>query len=149
MHGFLPKSGFLATDQNAYVCTGPVNEKEMVKELREQRSWIFYHFNRTGMGHKSMDHSTTAEDTRFAWLSDAEDKEDWIIDMYAANCEVTNIHHLDRYSLENIFTLPEKPKLLLLVQVYDNDTKFGGKVETIDKVQNLGRRKIGNREYYH
>ena len=48
MRGFVPQSGFLMSTRNAYVRSGSVDEKQMVKEVRARRDWVFWHFDKTG-----------------------------------------------------------------------------------------------------
>lgn len=49
---------------------------------------------------------------------------DWIHGLEATNCNVTVVWRLDRYPIEQLFMLPRGSKMLLLVNVNDNNTCF-------------------------
>ena len=153
MCGFIPKSGFLVKMRNLNVPSGPVSEKQMAKEVRIRRESVYWHFDKSGK--RNLDkpgngdgHDDDMGGGRVTRSSVAEEEEDWTVDMDAANGEVTQTRRLDRYSLEHILTLPERTKLLLLVQVSDDSKKFSGKGAKIDAFQNLDRKRISGREYY-
>ena len=48
MRGFIPKSGFLIKIRNTYVRSGTVDEKQIAKEVKARRDWVFWHFDKTG-----------------------------------------------------------------------------------------------------
>ena len=78
----------------------------MVKEVRVRRKSVFWHFGKTGNNCGKGDDDDAMGGGRITRSSVAGEAEDWTIDMDAANCDVTQIRRLDRYSLEHILTIP-------------------------------------------
>ena len=76
------------------------------------------------------------------------DDDNWIIDMDAINCSVTDIRRLNRYCLEHIFKLEEKTKLLLLVSAADDDATFNRTGQALDEIQRNGTILLSERTYY-
>ena len=97
----------------------------MNKEIRGRRSSMLWHFSKAGKYQSKGDDSIVNEGP-ITCLSIANDGDDWVIDMDAATCEVSQIWRLDRYSLEHIITLLERAKLLLLVKLNDDSKHFFG-----------------------
>ena len=71
----------------------------------------------------------------------------WLINMDAAKCEVTNVRRLNHYPLEHIITLPVKSNLLHLVAVEDNDNVCNGDTQLVDCSQNIGHITVSGYEY--
>ena len=127
------------------------SKKEMDKDCRDRRGDMMYHFSRVGK--KKTKHSGVGLDDgstdRPITRSANDEDEDWTIDMDAANCEVSDIRRLDRYPIEQLLTQTNGSKLLLLVEVgEDNRGTEKNKYKKIAQAQNTPRKVISGREYH-
>ena len=112
---------------------------------------LFHHFGDRMAAANAARSDRIEEDSpvpRVTRSTTAVEEEDWTVDTDAAACKVTDVRRLDRYFLEHIFTLPEKSRLLMLVDVKDDHDLFGGIGAMIDAVQQNGTVTLGGREYY-
>ena len=108
----------------------------MKKEVTARRLQMLYHFSKVGKHNTKHSKMDDAEDGGRVTRSSVAEEEDWIIDMAAANCEVTDTRKLSRYPIEHIWTLDEGTPLLLLVEVSDDAKLFNGKGAVADASQN-------------
>ena len=76
---------------------------------------MLYHFSKAGKTSNSKNDVGEVElESGPVTRSSVEDEEDWIIDLDAAGCKVSETCRLSRYLLEHIFTLPKNTPLHLL-----------------------------------
>ena len=72
--------------------------------------------------------------------------------MDAADCKVSDTRRLSWYTMEHIFTLPNKTPLLPLIRVADDAKQFStnnnNKSNLIQNAQHIPRRIISGKEYY-
>mmetsp|Transcript_28265 Transcript_28265/g.59707 ORF Transcript_28265/g.59707 Transcript_28265/m.59707 type:complete len:189 (+) Transcript_28265:863-1429(+) len=113
---------------------------------------MFYYFSRHGKYIKLRDDDIDNDCVRITRsgtsIADAEDE--WIIDLNfnAADCAVMDTCCLNRYPLEHLITLPAGSYILFLVNVEDNDMEFLRKASSVERVQKLPCRIIGEKELY-
>ena len=74
--------------------------------------------------------------------------DDWVIDMDATECVVTDIRRLDRYLIERLLTLQRKTKLLLLVDASEDAKFLTNKGARVNAIQQLPTRLLARREYF-
>ena len=98
---------------------------EIQKDIKNHCTMIGYHLN-CEVGSKAEDFKSCPV-TR----SSVEDHDAWIIDRDAIDIRVTDTHILGRYTLEKIVTCKNNTRLLLLVNVDDDDRLFRGRERLI------------------
>ena len=76
-----------------------------------------------------------------------DDDDDWLIDDDAVDVSTTNHRRLSRYPIEQLLVSPEKSKLLLLVNVKDDDLVFGGNANKINLIQQNHIATIGGKRF--
>ncbi len=119
----------------------------MKKEINHIRMEMLYHFERGGKMLR-LSPSDESANTRPITRSTVKPEEDWIVDLDAADCRVTDTQRLSRYVLERISTLPLNTPLLLLVRVSEDAKYFSdksSKSENIQSKQQLPRRTISGK----
>ena len=107
--------------------SGAMSAATIKKEMNACRDAIFHCFgdkmtSARGSCHVSPGNDSTSRVTRSSTSTDS----DWVIDMDAVDCIVTDIRRLNRYCLGHIFKLEEKSKLLLMVSDDDDDAILNG-----------------------
>mmetsp|Transcript_28898 Transcript_28898/g.61021 ORF Transcript_28898/g.61021 Transcript_28898/m.61021 type:complete len:390 (-) Transcript_28898:858-2027(-) len=147
MIGLVPKTAFFPWMRNFLVPKHKITEAEMKTEVNAIRSSIMYHFSKSGKCQKHSPIDEIEDSSRRVTRSSVEEDDEWIVDMDAANCNVTDTRHLSRYALEHIITLPLGTPILLLFDV-DDEEEFSRKGELIESIQQLPRRTISGRQYY-
>ena len=145
MIGLVPKTGFVMPWRRGIVPTN-MSQVEINKRIEYTRKSTLNHFD-LSWDNTRQQNSPEEEATGPTTRSNA-DEDDWLVDVDAAECKVTDMRRLDRCPLEHIVTLPEKSSMLLLVKVEDDDNKFGGKAAAVHGVQGLKTRSISNHNYY-
>ena len=130
--------------------SGAVSAATIKKETNACRDAIFHRFgDKMAMARVSRHFSPGNESTsRVTRSSTSIDDDDWVIDMDAVNCSVTDIRRLDRYCLEHIFNLEEKTKLMLLVSADDDNAILNGTGQAVDEIQRNGTILLSGRTYY-
>ena len=122
MIGLVPKTQLLPWLRNPNtwnVKEQNVSPAKMKTGIQLRRNNMLYHFTKAGKTNNAQieeDNDVSGPVTR----SSMEEEYDWVIDLDAANCKVSDTRRLSRYMMEHIFTLPSKTTLLLLVSVDDN-----------------------------
>ena len=153
MVGLTPKTAFLDFLRSSTMGSGTIPAATIKRETNACRDAIFHRFaNKMAIVREGRSAAATAtvgsSAGRVTRSSAVPDDDDWVVDMDAAECNVTDIRRLDRYCLEQIFVLEEKTKLLLLVSVADDDTVLNGSGEAVSALQKNGTIKLSGREYY-
>ena len=143
MYGVVPKSGFFINQRKLYEGKGVVDARQIQKDIKSRRESALWHFTKVG---KTNTKNSGDEDAGRVMRSSIPDTDDWVVDMDAANCSVSDIRRLSRYALEYIVTLPSKTTLLLLVNV-DDTNPFLDKALKVEETQRLGRTRISGRDY--
>ena len=117
--------------------TGAVTPDTIKRETNSYRDSIFYYFGDKLAGSRVSCHATPDKEcqVRVTRYSAVNDGEDWVINMDAADCRITDIRYLDRYCLEHIFTLEEKTNVLLFASVDNDDTVTKGAGEAVHQHQ--------------
>ena len=145
--GLVPKSAFLnwmrSSIKNNYE---GLASSHLKREINNRRSMILYHFSKVGKLSESAESDGRSGPTLRSDVSD--DADDWVLDMDAATCAVTNVRRLDRYPIEMLLTLRRGTKLLLLVNVSDDAKLLLSKGAKVDELQRLPKRIIAGREYF-
>ena len=145
MYGFVPKTELLPWMRNSQQSKAKLSDVSMKKEMRQIRQSILYHFSRSSnLQVPGGTNASCGPTTR----SSVDDDDDWMVDLDAASCEVTDTRRLNRYPLEQLFTLQARSRLLLLVDANQKDSPFLTKMEKHHDAQNLPLTVIGGREYY-
>ena len=132
MIGLVPKTGFVDKWRHGIVPTN-MSQVEINKRIDYMRKSTLNHFDLSWENTRQQN-SPEEEATGPTTRSNA-DEDDWLVDMDAAECKVTDTRRLDRYPLEHIVTLPEKSSMLLLVKVDDDGNKFGGRAADVNRVR--------------
>ena len=145
MIGLVPKTSFLPWLRNDNDSKGNVTDAKLDRDVRSRRESILYHFSKRGK--KGTNNTTEEVNTGPVTRSSAVDDDEWIIDMEAANCDVTDTRRLSRYCLEHILTLAAGHRILLLVRVESNPKLFSKRWK-VNEMQKLPNRVIGGKEYY-
>ena len=65
--------------------------------------------------------------------------DDWVTDSDTYKMKTTKELNLHRYSLEHLWVTKDKTKLLILVNIDDDDSLFAGKGSKIDKLQKMNQ----------
>ena len=137
--GLVPKSAFLnwmrSSIKNNYE---GLASSHLKREINNRRSMILYHFSKVGKLSESAESDGRSGPTLRSDVSD--DADDWVLDMDAATCAVTNVRRLDRYPIEMLLTLRRGTKLLLLVNVSDDAKLLLSKGAKVDELQRLPKR---------
>lgn len=74
--------------------------------------------------------------------------DNWVHDLEAANCEVTNVRRLDRYPIEQLLMQPCGSKWLLFVDVQVDEKHIQTKAEKVNDLQHFPTWTIAGRRYY-
>ena len=140
MIGLTPKSGFLSWMYEPTLGSGPVLPETKKRAPKSRCGNKFWNLSWTGIGGWKWKHKRNelnVPDVADAPItrSFAPKTEDWIVDMDAAECQVTNTLHPGPYMLKHIFTLSRKSNFLLLVQVSDDTALQGRKGFKVQDVQ--------------
>ena len=77
-----------------------------------------------------------------------EEIEDWVVDSDSYDMKRTDQRYLSRHPIEQLWVSPNKTKLLLLVNINDDATIFGGKGNKINSMQNIDQCTIAGKQYY-
>ena len=113
MIGLVPKATFLKWFRDPwYIQTETATEQERLKELRDRRKSMLYHFSmhgKTGIP-TVKDEDGPMQVTRSSTITD---NDDWVLDVGAAKGSITDTWCLDRYTSEQIITMPAGSCLLL------------------------------------
>ena len=147
MIGLVPKTSFLKWFRDPFIRKGDVPEKQRLKELRDHRKSMLYHFSMHGKTGTPSTEDT--EDARITRSSTVDDDDDWVIDVGAAEGSIRDTRRLDRYALEQILTMPAGSRLLLIVNAEDEFPRpEEGKAGFINEQQHLPERIISSCAYY-
>jgi hypothetical protein len=119
MVGLTPTTAFLDFLRVSPMGCGAVLAVTIKKETNSCRYAIFCCFGEQMASARGSRYISPGEDltSRVTSSSTSIDDNDWVIDMDATDCSVTDIHRLTRYCLEHWFKLNKKTKHLLLVSV--------------------------------
>ena len=153
MIGLVPKTQLLPWLRNPKTW-GTIFEKKsdgkMKSEINSRRQAMLYHFTKAGKT-KGGEFEVDVEMERPVTRSSVETEDDWVIDLDAANCTVTDTRRLSRYMFEHLITLPINTPILLLVCVEDDEKQFSlgsTKSSEIESAQQLPRRYISGKQYF-
>ena len=151
MLGLTPKSSFLDFLRAATMSSGVVSPATVKRDTARCRDAIFHRFGDRMSSARSQRRPAAPEDTaaRVTRSSSSGEGEDWVVDMDAAECKITNVRRLDRYCLEHIFTLEEKTNLLLLVAIDDDDSLLKGTGAAVHEQQQNEIISLDGRRHYH
>ena len=131
--------------------SGVVSPATVKRDLARCREAIFYRFGDKMSSARSQRRPAETEDTAAARVtrsSSSAEGDDWVVDMDAAECKITNIRRLDRCCLEHLFSLEEKTNLLLLVAVDDDDALLKGTGAAVHDQQQNEIISLSGRRYY-
>ena len=150
MLGLTPKSAFLDFLRAATMGSGDVSPATIKRNTTHCREAIFHRFgDRLSTSRSQRRPSATYETAvRVTRPSSLGNGEDWVVDMDAAECKITNIWRLDRYFMEHIFSLKEKTNLLLLVSINNGGTLLKGTGAAVHKQQQNKIILLDGRRYY-
>ena len=150
MLGLTPKTAFLDFLRASTMGSGAVSPATIKRETNRCRDAIFHRFGDKLTGARAGRHAGPEEESgaRITRSSLPDEPEDWVVDMDAADCNVTDVRRLDRYCLEHIFSLAEKKNLLLLVCVDDDHALLRGKGAAAHEQQGNELVVLGGRRYY-
>ena len=82
----VPKSAFMGWFRDSLIGKGEPDDAEMKKQLKKRRDSIFWHFSKKR--HAKTDDAKYS-DKRPATCSNVVDEDDWVTDMDAAACDVS------------------------------------------------------------
>ena len=143
MFGLVPKSGFLVNQRKLFEGSGKIDDAAIAAAIKKRRENVLWHFSRVGKTKtKSRDDGDSGPVTRSALA----DLDDWMVDMDAVSCAVTDQRRLSRYAFEHLVTLSTKTKLLLFVHNDENNSRLS-KALRVESIVGSNRTLISGREY--
>ena len=98
-------------------------------------TWLTYRFERPLQGFN--DAMELEEDEGPTLRSASQEIDDWVVDQDLALGKHTDQRKLDRYPIEQLWVSEEKTRLLLLVNVDDDNNLFNGLGAKMDAIQHM------------
>ena len=141
MIGHIPKSDFLhwPRETNHFKKNVKLSDTTIKSDLKKKRQWMARHFKWHDNQHVEQGGGQSAGPSL---RSRDDDIEDWVLDSDGYNVETTNERRLSRYCMEQIWIQNDRTKLLLLVNVDDDQRMFGGQGATVEQLQSVDRASI-------
>mmetsp|Transcript_33195 Transcript_33195/g.69755 ORF Transcript_33195/g.69755 Transcript_33195/m.69755 type:complete len:272 (+) Transcript_33195:68-883(+) len=98
MIGHLPKSTFLTWLRKGQTSNADIGESQMKKEIAAWRNLILYHFSKKGNIRSKKGFVADDEEVeRVTRSGTADENDEWMIDIDAATCNITDTHCLSHY----------------------------------------------------